>query len=123
MRNLASRSAEAAREIKDIVELYYKKANEGKEIANSMIEGYKELNSNHFSNYEFNYRYSKLFKEQLLGIEQINDVVNNLDRQTQQNAQIASQTNEIAKLTDSIAKLIVDDTNSKEFYGKDSVKK
>ena len=46
VRNLASRSAEAAREIKDIVELATKKANEGKEIANSMIEGYKELNSN-----------------------------------------------------------------------------
>ncbi len=46
MRNLASRSAEAAREIKNIVELATKKANEGKEIANSMIEGYKELNSN-----------------------------------------------------------------------------
>ena len=122
VRNLASRSAEAAREIKDIVELATKKANEGKEIANSMIEGYKELNSNvsHTMNLITDIQNSS--KEQLLGIEQINDVVNNLDRQTQQNAQIASQTNEIAKLTDSIAKVIVDDTNSKEFYGKDSVK-
>ncbi|PRM87460.1 methyl-accepting chemotaxis protein [Aliarcobacter cryaerophilus] len=122
VRNLASRSAEAAREIKDIVELATKKANEGKEIANSMIEGYKELNSNvsHTMNLITDIQNSS--KEQLLGIEQINDVVNNLDRQTQQNAQIASQTNEIAKLTDSIAKVIVDDTNSKEFYGKGSVK-
>ncbi|MDD2507450.1 MAG: Cache 3/Cache 2 fusion domain-containing protein [Aliarcobacter skirrowii] len=122
VRNLASRSAEAAREIKDIVELATKKANEGKEIANSMIEGYKELNSNisHTMNLITDIQNSS--KEQLLGIEQINDVINNLDRQTQQNAQIASQTNEIAKLTDSIAKVIVDDTNSKEFYGKDSVK-
>ena len=122
VRNLASRSAEAAREIKDIVELATKKANEGKDIANSMIEGYKELNSNisHTMNLITDIQNSS--KEQLLGIEQINDVVNNLDRQTQQNAQIASQTNEIAKLTDSIAKVIVDDTNSKEFYGKDSVK-
>ncbi len=122
VRNLANRSAEAANEIKSIVELATKKANEGKEIANSMIEGYKELNSNisHTMNLITDIQNSS--KEQLLGIEQINDVVNNLDRQTQQNAQIASQTNEIAKLTDSIAKVIVDDTNSKEFYGKDSVK-
>ena len=122
VRNLASRSAEAAREIKDIVELATKKANEGKEIANSMIEGYKELNSNVSQTINLITDIQNSSKEQLLGIEQINDVVNNLDRQTQQNAQIASQTNEIAKLTDSIAKVIVDDTNSKEFYGKDSVK-
>ncbi|MFV7791462.1 methyl-accepting chemotaxis protein, partial [Aliarcobacter lanthieri] len=44
VRNLASRSAEAAKEIKDIVELATRKANDGKNIANSMIEGYKDLN-------------------------------------------------------------------------------
>jgi len=121
VRNLASRSAEAAKEIKGIVENATKKANEGKEIANSMIEGYKELNSNVSQTMSLIKDIQNSSKEQLLGIEQINDVVNNLDRQTQQNAQIASETNEIAKLTDSIAKVIVDDTNSKEFYGKDSV--
>ena len=46
VRNLASRSAEAAKQIKDIVQLATNKANQGKEIANSMIEGYKELNVN-----------------------------------------------------------------------------
>ncbi|AXK49771.1 chemotaxis protein [Aliarcobacter trophiarum LMG 25534] len=122
VRNLASRSAEAAKEIKDIVELATQKANEGKEIANSMIDGYKELNSNVSQTINLITDIQNSSKEQLLGIEQINDVVNNLDRQTQQNAQIASETNEIAKLTDSIAKVIVDDTNSKEFHGKDSVR-
>ncbi len=46
-------------------------------------------------------------KEQLLGIEQINDAVNQLDQQTQQNAMIASQTQDIALSTDEIAKLVV----------------
>jgi methyl-accepting chemotaxis protein len=46
-------------------------------------------------------------KEQLLGIEQINDAVNQLDQQTQQNAMIASQSHDIAISTDEIAKLIV----------------
>ncbi|MFX4232112.1 methyl-accepting chemotaxis protein, partial [Aliarcobacter butzleri] len=44
VRNLASRSAEAAREIKTIVENATSKANQGKSIATNMIEGYKELN-------------------------------------------------------------------------------
>ncbi|RXI33867.1 methyl-accepting chemotaxis protein, partial [Arcobacter defluvii] len=46
VRNLASRSAEAAKEIKIIVENATKKANDGKEIASNMISGYKELNQN-----------------------------------------------------------------------------
>lgn len=61
-------------------------------------------------------------KEQLAGIEQINDAVNSLDQQTQQNAQIASQTHDIAVLTDEIAKLVVSDANAKEFIGKNEVK-
>jgi methyl-accepting chemotaxis protein len=61
-------------------------------------------------------------KEQLLGIEQINDAVNQLDQQTQQNAMIASQTNDIALSADEIAKLVVSDANDKEFVGKNDVK-
>ena len=61
-------------------------------------------------------------KEQLLGIEQINDAVNQLDQQTQQNAMIASQTNDIALSADEIAKLVVSDANAKEFIGKNDVK-
>jgi len=99
VRNLAARSAEAAKEIKDIVEKATIKANEGKQIATTMIE-----------------------KEQLTGIEQINDAVNELDIQTQQNASVASQTNDIALASDEIAKLIVEDANAKEFIGKDEVK-
>ena len=46
VRNLASRSAEAAKEIKAIVENATSKANQGKDIANNMIDGYKQLNQN-----------------------------------------------------------------------------
>ena len=61
-------------------------------------------------------------KEQLAGIEQINHAINSLDQQTQQNAQIASQTYSVAMQTDTIAKLIVSSANSKEFIGKNEVK-
>jgi len=63
----------------------------------------------------------KLAKEQQQGIEQINDAINSIDQQTQQNASIASQTNEVATQTDTIAKLIVQNANLKEFVGKESV--
>ena len=122
VRNLASRSAEAAKQIKDIVQLATNKANQGKEIANSMIEGYKELNVNISQTMHLISDIQNASKEQLLGIEQINDAVNQLDQQTQKNASIASQTQSIANLTDSIAKLIVKNADEKEFIGKNDVK-
>ena len=61
-------------------------------------------------------------KEQLSGIEQINDAVNSLDQQTQQNAAVASQTHDVAVITDNIAKLVVNSANAKEFKGKNEVK-
>ncbi|MDH1976482.1 methyl-accepting chemotaxis protein [Aliarcobacter butzleri] len=122
VRNLASRSAEAAREIKTIVENATIKANEGKEIASNMIEGYKHLNQNISQTINLISDIQNASKEQLLGIEQINDAVNQLDQQTQQNAMVASQTHDIAIVTDEISKLIVSDADEKEFLGKEKVK-
>ncbi|MCT7910196.1 methyl-accepting chemotaxis protein, partial [Arcobacter lacus] len=122
VRNLASRSAEAAREIKTIVENATSKANQGKSIATNMIEGYKELNQNISQTISLISDIQNASKEQLLGIEQINDAVTLLDRQTQQNAMIASQTHDVALITDEISKLIVSDADSKEFEGKNEVK-
>ena len=122
VRNLASRSAEAAKEIKSIVEeATKKKANEGKDIANEMIQGYKSLNDSINSTINLISDVEMSSKEQLSGIEQINDAVNQLDQQTQQNAAISTQTNDIAITSDKIAKLIVEDANKKEFHGKNDI--
>ncbi|OCL87294.1 methyl-accepting chemotaxis protein [Arcobacter porcinus] len=122
VRNLASRSAEAASEIKRIVEEATVKANEGKDIASNMIEGYKGLNESIEQTINLISDVEMSSKEQLSGIEQINDAVNQLDQQTQQNASIASQTNNIALSVDEMAKVIVKDANDKEFIGKNEVK-
>ncbi|QKF73744.1 PAS sensor-containing MCP-domain signal transduction protein [Aliarcobacter faecis] len=122
VRNLASRSAQAAKEIKNIVENATQKANEGKQIATNMINGYVDLSKNIEESITLIQDIEMSSKEQLLGIEQINDTVNQLDQQTQQNAMIASKTNDIAKITDEIARLIVEDANTKEFIGKNEVK-
>ncbi|MDH1977288.1 HAMP domain-containing methyl-accepting chemotaxis protein [Aliarcobacter butzleri] len=122
VRNLASRSAEAAREIKAIVENATNKANQGKDIATNMIGGYKELNQNISQTINLISDIEMSSKEQLAGIEQINDAVTQLDRQTQQNAAAANQTNDVASITDEIAKLIVSSADEKEFIGKHEVK-
>ncbi len=122
VRNLASRSAEAAKEIKGIVENATKKADEGKNIAADMISGYVELNGNVSQTIELISDIKMASKEQLLGIEQINDAVNQLDRQTQQNAIIASQTNDISLVVDNIAKESLSAVDAILFEGKDTVK-
>ncbi|QCZ24058.1 chemotaxis protein [Aliarcobacter cryaerophilus ATCC 43158] len=122
VRNLATRSAEAAREIKTIVENATKKADLGKKISEDMISGYKTLNENIIQTITLIKGVESSSKEQLAGIEQINHAINSLDQQTQQNAQIASQTYNVAMQTDTIAKLIVSNANSKEFIGKNEVK-
>ena len=122
VRNLASRSAEAAKEIKELVENATKKADQGKKISEDMISGYKTLNENIIQTIDLIKGVESSSKEQLAGIEQINHAINSLDQQTQQNAQIASQTYSVATQTDTIAKLIVSNANAKEFIGKDEVK-
>ncbi|MGE4383908.1 MAG: methyl-accepting chemotaxis protein [Arcobacter sp.] len=122
VRNLASRSAEAAKEIKELVENATKKADQGKKISEDMISGYKALNESIVQTIDLIKGVESSSKEQLAGIEQINHAINSLDQQTQQNAQIASQTYSVATQTDTIAKLIVSNANAKEFIGKDEVK-
>ncbi|MDD2895417.1 MAG: methyl-accepting chemotaxis protein [Aliarcobacter sp.] len=122
VRNLASRSAEAAKEIKTLVENATSKANHGKNIAGNMIVGYKKLNENIAKTINLISDIENASKEQLSGIEQINDAVTQLDQQTQQNAAVASQTHDVAVLTDQIAKLVVSDADAKEFKGKNEAK-
>ena len=121
VRNLASRSAEAANEIKALVENATKKANDGKVIASKMIKGYAGLNNNITKTITIIKDIENASKEQQEGIEQINDAVNSLDQQTQVNTSISNKTQGIANQTNSIAKLIVSSANEKEFIGKDNV--
>ena len=122
VRNLANRSAEAAKEIKIIVENATKKAYEGKTIADNMIKGYKELNQNITHTIQLIKDIELSSKEQLSGIEQINIAVTQLDQQTQKNAEVASQSHDVAVDTDIIAKLIVSNADEKKFIGKNEVK-
>ncbi len=122
VRNLANRSSDAANEIKALVSNATQKANNGKSIADKMIAGYTELNDNIAQTIELIKNVEMASKEQLAGINQINDAVTLLDRQTQQNANIASETLRVTIETDQIAKMVVANAEEKEFDGKANVK-
>ena len=109
VRNLASRSAEAAKEIKNIVEIATSKANEGKSIANSMKDGYTDLNKKINETIILIEDVSKGSKEEEVGILQINDTINVLDSVTQVNANssriISNLATEASSLSNNLLKI------------------
>ncbi|OUR72103.1 hypothetical protein A9Q76_04350 [Arcobacter sp. 31_11_sub10_T18] len=121
VRNLASRSAEAAKQIKELVENATAKANSGKKIADTMIEGFSNLNENLGKTMDLITSVEKNSKDQKIRIEMINESVTMLDEKTQQNAAIANKAYEISQSTLDIADDIVKDANEKEFIGKDNI--
>ena len=118
VRNLASRSAEAAKEIKNLVENANAKTNSGKEISNNMIQGYTILNDNIGKTIELIKQVEIASKEQQSGIEQINTAVADQDRQTQKIASASGQTYDIATQTSEISNEIVRNVDSKKFNEK-----
>jgi len=121
VRNLANRSAEAAKQIKDLVEQAQQKTTEGKKVADNMITGYEELNENITKTLDLIDNVTTASKEQSTGMIQINDAVNNLDKITQENAQNASQADVIAKKTLEISNMIIEHADAKDFDGKNSI--
>jgi methyl-accepting chemotaxis protein len=114
VRNLASRSAEAAREIKDLVENATSKTSEGKKISDEMSKGYDNLNQLISQTINIIQDVSTASNEQLTGIEQINHAISMLDKVTQENANEANIVANIANETLVMAQLLVKDAKSKK---------
>jgi len=114
VRNLAARSAEAANEIKKLVESATLKANDGKEIAHNMINGYIKLNQAIVDTTDLIKEVETSSKEQQSAIEQINEVINSLNKQTEENANVANIASQISQATTKIADEIVEEVKSKK---------
>lgn len=119
VRNLAARSAEAASEIKALVEGATSKANNGKQISNKMIQGFTVLENKIVETSKLIEDVTLAAKEQSLGMRQISDAVSLLDKFTQENASVAEETNAIARETNDIAKVVVENVDKNKFDGKD----
>jgi methyl-accepting chemotaxis protein len=115
VRNLAARSAEAAKEIEELVSSANSKADQGKRISDDMIKGYDELNEHISETIHIIENVSTSSREQMLGIEQINDAVTMLDRVTQENASETNNVASIASQTLSMSHELVSNAKSKKF--------
>jgi methyl-accepting chemotaxis protein len=115
VRNLANKSAEAAQEIKRLVDSAIMKTNEGKEISSKMMQGYEVLNEDITSTIRLIEDVTKATNEQQKGIEQINDEIARIEENTVENTKIAKEATSISTETSQLAKTIVSEAKEKKF--------
>ena len=123
VRNLATRSAEAAKEIKFLVESATNETTNGKQASSEMINDYNLLSENISKTKNLIEDISNSLKEQEKGIEEVNNSVAQIDKATKQNAQNAQNTKSISDQNDEMATKMVIETNKTNFFGRDEFNK
>jgi methyl-accepting chemotaxis protein len=103
VRNLANRSAEAAKDIKELVIQAQEKTTEGKEISNEMMEAFSSLSEQISNTSEMVNGVANASMEQMSGMEQINSAMNDLDIATQDNAKVAGDISNLSKDVNTLA--------------------
>ena len=121
VRNLANRSADAAKQIKELVGHALEKSSDGKKIANSMIEGYNALDEKVESTTDIINEVSQSSSTQQMQIKELLSSIHDIDKLAKNNLHIATKTQEIVKKTDNLAQELVNKAKEKEFEGKHSL--
>lgn len=117
VRNLASRSAEAARTIKEIVANASSKTMEGKEISTKMIEGYNKLIQHINENNSLIQATSTSTISQLEKMKNLENNILHLQNETKNFTDIAHKTGEISLNLDEVSSKILNLTQKTKFEG------
>ncbi|QDF28237.1 methyl-accepting chemotaxis protein [Halarcobacter anaerophilus] len=115
VRNLANRSAEAAKQIKELVDFAQEKTKEGKSTADKMVESFNFLNSKVSEVAHLVNDVSDASHEQRLGMDQINDAINQLDKATQENANASESVSQKAMALSELSSQLVSIVNRTTF--------
>ena len=122
VRALANRSAQAAKEISNLVKSASDTSKEGKVIVNDMISGYEKLNEKIIETKNIIGEVTSFSKEQEIGICQINQTVGLLDSATQRNSDTSIKIDTLSKevsLLSSNLLTITSKANIDDLYYKD----
>jgi len=114
VRNLANRSAEAAKEIKDLVQSATDKAKDGKVISDKMKDEYVKLNEHIESTIDLIENVTHASQKQQQSIEQINTNMNIIQEHTMQSVNMADDALGISSKTSDLAATIVEEASSKK---------
>lgn len=120
VRNLANRSADAAKEIESLMDELKRNSDTGKSIASKMKEGYESLDGKISSTLDFIRNVDENSKEQAKNIEVISSSTSQIDMAIQHNASIAEKVSMIARDSYEVSKQMVEHLEDIEFEGKES---
>lgn len=118
VRNLANRSADAAKQIQTLAREAREKSEAGLHTTQNMQKGFILIAKKIDETDAIVHDVTNASREQMMGIMQINTAITQLDQITQSNAKSASNLNESAEYINQIANDIFNDANNKEFEGK-----
>ncbi|HRF56060.1 MAG TPA: methyl-accepting chemotaxis protein, partial [Campylobacterales bacterium] len=123
VRSLAKKSADAAKEISELTLKARQKANEGKSAADEMQFGFNALVKKIDETDNLIKDVVSATNEQAKGIAQISSAILSLDSMTQNVVAATAETTAIAESVAKMANGMVFESEHKNFYGKESVKK
>ncbi|MDR0665459.1 MAG: methyl-accepting chemotaxis protein [Helicobacteraceae bacterium] len=115
VRNLAARSAEAARTIKELSEESQRRAEEGKLISEQMMRGYEKLSSKVEETSALVSQVAQASKDEMVAIEHINEIVETIEKMTRESERVAQKTHSIATRTSEMARALASVTSDKKF--------
>ena len=121
VRNLATRSAQSAQVIENLITKLKEQTQVGKVSSSKMQTEYDTLNLNITQTLELVEDIVNASKEQGLGIQQINDSIQDIDRSTQINASIAEKVKHISVQSYNISEQLVDSNKDVLFVGKEDI--
>ena len=113
VRNLAQRSAGAAKQIKELIQDSVKKVDEGKQLVNNSGETLEEIIQSVVKVTDMMNKIALSSKEQSTGISEINSAVSQMDNMTQQNAAMVE---EATAASDTLKQLAVNMTSKLNYF-------
>ena len=115
VRNLASKSADAANEIKALVELASVKAKAGKNISTKMQEGYSTLNEQISATIKLIESVSNASQNQQITVENITNKMTIIRDETNDSNKMIQEAKVISHNINDLAKTVYDEANEKKF--------
>jgi len=121
VRNLASRSTEAAKDIKALVEKASSEANNGKNIADKMIVGYDSLHESSDKTIELIDQINTITHDQQLSISQMKQKLENIEESSQESQTIVQSVKKLSYDMTQMALKNAQAIKDAQFDGKDNV--
>jgi len=121
VRNLANRSAEAAKHIQEVARIARTKSHGGLETSKNMMESFTIITEKIIQTDVMVRDVANANREQMTGIHQINGAISQLDQLTQQNAKTAHNVSALSSIVQEVSDQMYSEISQKEFAGKEVV--